>query len=632
TPPEYAPEVKPLPAKENGTITFGCFNNPTKVNNDILDQWAVIMGRVPESRLFLKSKQYDTEALRKRIIEKMESCGIAKDRLLFEGHTRHTELLASYNQVDIALDPWPYSGGLTTCEALWMGVPVITIPGPTFAGRHSTTHLANAGYPEWIAETWEEYIEKAVSLATDTDRLAKIRADMREQVANSPVCDGKRFGAHLSIALREMWKQRVNGYEKNLPEGEWQDHIEVKALSEQEIEATAHAPGPVAEDDNLIFDPSFLDDENLNGEHIEIAEPKKEVHSDKQPEGNPQKSPPANGVSPNGAAKPAAYSQNGKNGSGPGLPDTFKIKTKDHVTICTPGDLKLLTPYVLLEQEEWFEPELAFVRDYLKSGMTVLDVGAGFGAYALPIAKQVGDQGKVFAFEPGPVARQHLEMSKLENKFTNLEVIGKAVSDASAKVNYLIAETPELNKLDENGGEEISATTIDAWWEFEGRPGVDFIKLDVNGFEFKALSGAESLLSEASPVILFAMGEGGSQVTKTIKQLNEKGYRLYEYVPGPGLLTPYDAQTGGDSYMMNLIALKESHTELFIGSGLLHNEDFEPEEPEAGLWKQILRVQPWSRDKIDEWEQQELSPQNKDYLRALDYLCAAEQVNVNTSP
>ncbi|MEX1135999.1 MAG: hypothetical protein WEB89_03805, partial [Balneolales bacterium] len=334
---------------------------------------------------------------------------------------------------------------------------VITIPGPTFAGRHSTTHLANAGYPEWIAETWEEYIEKAVSLATDTDRLAKIRADMREQVANSPVCDGKRFGAHLSIALREMWKQRVNGYEQNLPEGEWQDHIEVKALSEKEIEATAHASEPVAEDDNLIFDPSFLDDENLNGEHIEIAEPKKEVHSDKQPEGNPQKSPPANGVPPNGAAKTAAYSQNGKNGSGPGLPDTFKIKTKDHVTICTPGDLKLLTPYVLLEQEEWFEPELAFVQDYLKPGMTVLDVGAGFGAYALPIAKQVGDQGKVFAFEPGSVARQHLEMSKLENNFTHLEVIGKAVSDASAKVNYLIAETPELNKLDENGSEEISA-------------------------------------------------------------------------------------------------------------------------------------------------------------------------------
>ncbi|MEX1121974.1 MAG: tetratricopeptide repeat protein, partial [Balneolales bacterium] len=141
TPPEYAPEVKPLPAKENGIITFGCFNNPTKVNNDILDQWAVIMGRVSGSRIFLKSKQYDTEALRKRIIEKMESCGIDENRLLFEGHSRHEELLACYNQVDIALDPWPYSGGLTTCEALWMGVPVITIPGPTFAGRHSTTHL-----------------------------------------------------------------------------------------------------------------------------------------------------------------------------------------------------------------------------------------------------------------------------------------------------------------------------------------------------------------------------------------------------------------------------------------------------------------------------------------------------------
>src|SRR5699024_6762931 len=113
-------------------------------------------------------------------------------------------------RVDIALDPWPYSGGLTTCEALWMGVPVITYPGPTFAGRHSTTHLINAGYPEWVADSWEEYIEKAVSLAKDTEKLAEIRATMRQQVAQSPLCDGRKFGAHLATAFREMWKQRVN--------------------------------------------------------------------------------------------------------------------------------------------------------------------------------------------------------------------------------------------------------------------------------------------------------------------------------------------------------------------------------------------------------------------------------------
>jgi len=640
-PPEYAPEVAPLPAKENGYITFGCFNNPTKVNDAILERWAEIMSRVPDSRLFLKSKQYGTEALRERIVKTMEANGISRDRLQFEGQSPHSELLDSYNRIDIALDPWPYSGGLTTCEALWMGVPVISRPGPTFAGRHSATHLANAGYPEWVTDSWDEYIDKAVDLAENLDTLAELRLKMRGQVAESPVCDGERFGAHLAVALREMWKQRVKSYEEGSAEGEWAEHIEVKPLTDEEVQAvvTPALKSPDGEDisneseseidpNQTIFDSSFLDDDD--SEPVgNRAEHRIDGHPNKKVNGASHQRSSEKSIHTNGAAKPAAYSDNGSRAD---QSEAFKIDTKDGVTICTPSDLKLLTPYVLLEQEQWFEPELQFVRDWLKPGMTALDVGAGFGVYALPMAKQTGSEGRVIAFEPGSLAHRHLELSRGENHLVNLEVIKKAASDHTGRAKLHIADTPELNKIDENGTEEISLTSLDAWWEFEGRPEVDLIKVDVNGFEADVLSGATTLLSEKDPVILVSISEGSQSLQGLTEFLEKKQYQLFEYVPGPALLTPFDDGGGHDPYLMNLIAIKDGQTKALKAEGLIHNDAFEPEEPEHGLWKRVLGEQPWTKGLMPSWEKQALSPQNRSYLQALDYLCAAEQVELDASP
>ncbi len=228
--PNYDIHVTEAPVKENGYITFGCFNNPTKINTELLTKWAEILKQVPNSRLYLKSKQYDTELVRQRVADHLAECGIEKERVMFDGYSLHNELLEHYNKVDIALDPWPYSGGLTTIEALWMGVPVITNSGPTFAGRHSTSHITNAGFPEWVTDNWDDYIQTAVSLAEDPEGLAKVRDELRERLLYSPVCDAPRFADNLAKAFREMWIQRVEGYEKDLREGEWQDHIWVESL------------------------------------------------------------------------------------------------------------------------------------------------------------------------------------------------------------------------------------------------------------------------------------------------------------------------------------------------------------------------------------------------------------------
>ncbi|SMO95907.1 TDP-N-acetylfucosamine:lipid II N-acetylfucosaminyltransferase [Gracilimonas mengyeensis] len=599
-PPEYAPDVAGLPAKEKGHITFGCFNNPTKVNDVILEKWATIMKQVPNSKLFLKSKQYDTTALRERIIETMERFEISEDRLIFDGQSKHHELLNCYNQVDIALDPWPYSGGLTTCEALWMGTPVITTPGPTFAGRHSTTHLHNVGLPEWIAEDWDEYIGKAVELASDKEKLAEIRAGLREKIAQSPVCDGKRFGAHLSEAFRSMWKQRVKGYENNLPEGEWQDHIEVPALSDEEISKITIQKDVFEQVDEVESD--FIQQgiaEALGGDPVY-----------------------SNGSSENGSV-------NGTAGQKPKETACYKIGTKDGVTICTPKDRQMMTPYVLLEQNQWYENELNFIRDYLKAGMNFVDVGAGFGAYALPAAKLVGDEGKVFSFEPGSTAKKHLELSKQENGFENLEIVGKAISSEAGNSAWKTAETPELNRLDDDGKEEVATTTLDNWWQFEGEPTIDFLKIDVNGLEAGVIEGASSLLEQQAPVLLVSIAEGNA---KSISEaLTSKGYKLYEYIPGAGVLADHEPDAGFDPYMQNLIAIKEEKVNDFKLEGWLYDGSVTPFDVESTLWKTELSKLPWTEALMEQWSNHNNSPEVAHYLTALNYLLEAEKIDATNS-
>ena len=136
-PPPYAPEVGPLPCKQNGHITFCSFSNPAKLNADLASVWSKILNKVTNSRLMIKFRGIDSSTNKNRLIAMFDAEEVDKSRLMLEGQSPHAELLARYNHVDIALDPFPYSGGLTTYEALWMGVPVITVPGETFASRHS---------------------------------------------------------------------------------------------------------------------------------------------------------------------------------------------------------------------------------------------------------------------------------------------------------------------------------------------------------------------------------------------------------------------------------------------------------------------------------------------------------------
>jgi protein O-GlcNAc transferase len=206
-PPDYAPAVTQLPALSNGRVTFGCFNRLAKLSDETLALWARVLEAVPQSWLLLNTKELACQGLRERVVERFAMVGVPPDRLDLRPGGSHIEMLAAYGEVDVALDPMTYSGGLTTLESLWMGVPVVTLPGRRFCARHSLSHVTVLGHPEWAAEDANGYVRIAAGFVADLGSLAALRAGMRARMAASPLCDGPAFTRGLEAAYREMWRQ-----------------------------------------------------------------------------------------------------------------------------------------------------------------------------------------------------------------------------------------------------------------------------------------------------------------------------------------------------------------------------------------------------------------------------------------
>ena len=205
-PPDYAPAVASLPARSTGRVTFGSFNNMSKVTPTVIALWAAVLRAVPDSRLMLKWKSLADAAECARLREAFGAHGIAPERLELRGRTPHVAMLAEYGEVDIGLDPFPFCGGLTSCEALWMGVPIVTLPGSRAVSRQTLAFLTQLDLAELAAPTPERYVALAAELAGDLDRLTDLRAGLRPRMAASSLCDGARFTRGLEAAYRTMWR------------------------------------------------------------------------------------------------------------------------------------------------------------------------------------------------------------------------------------------------------------------------------------------------------------------------------------------------------------------------------------------------------------------------------------------
>ncbi|HEY8026674.1 MAG TPA: peptide-binding protein, partial [Burkholderiaceae bacterium] len=204
TPPAFNHPVSPTPALANGYITFGSFNNLTKMNDRVVALWASVLANIPHSKLLLNTKQLSDAATREATWQRFADAGIGRERVLLEYITPRANSVAAYSRVDIALDPFPYNGGTTTAEALWMGVPVLTLAGERLAGRMGVSQLSNVGLQNWIAESEADYVAKAAQLC-DIQALATLRAGLRQQALASPLFDAPRFAGHFAQALRGMW-------------------------------------------------------------------------------------------------------------------------------------------------------------------------------------------------------------------------------------------------------------------------------------------------------------------------------------------------------------------------------------------------------------------------------------------
>lgn len=210
-PPDDAPPVAPPPSVVNGFITFGSFNLLAKMGQRVMELWSRILKEVSGSRLLLKAQSFSDEPTRQRIFEAFAKAGIDATRIELlprtEGAAKHLSL---YDRVDVALDPFPYNGTTTTCEALWMGVPVITLEGASHAARVGASLLHAVGLSELVGDSPEQYARIAAELAADRDRLASLRASMRARLEASPLRDEINYTQRLESAYRKMWESWCN--------------------------------------------------------------------------------------------------------------------------------------------------------------------------------------------------------------------------------------------------------------------------------------------------------------------------------------------------------------------------------------------------------------------------------------
>ena len=210
-PPSHAPAVNGLPAQREKRVTFGSFNNNCKITQQVLGLWARVLLRVPESRMLLKFKGGDSPELKERYVLAFERLGVPRERVDVLGWRAPQDHLDTYNRVDIALDTYPYNGTTTTCEALWMGVPTVTLVGQHHASRVGLSLLTRAGLDTFVAQGASEYVDKAVSFARQWQALDTLRRSLRATLLDSGLCDARKIGHGLTQAYRAMWRKYCRG-------------------------------------------------------------------------------------------------------------------------------------------------------------------------------------------------------------------------------------------------------------------------------------------------------------------------------------------------------------------------------------------------------------------------------------
>jgi len=254
--------------------------------------------------------------------------------------------------------------------------------------------------------------------------------------------------------------------------------------------------------------------------------------------------------------------------------DVTSITIKDNINVVVPASPEYMTTFILLEQGDWFEDEIKFLRSYIKPGMKIIDIGSNYGLYTLALAKIISNSGYIWAFEPTEFTSKCLKKSILNNNLKNINLIQSGLSNRVGAAKFYVAINSELNSLsqiDEQNAqyEMVSLLTLDYCKEKYNWDHIDFIKLDAEGEEVNILEQGINTLSSLSPLVMFELKHGNNINVSLITQFNKIGYNCYRLVPGLNVLIPFDHTQPIDDFLLNLFCCKEDKEKLLESGGII---------------------------------------------------------------
>jgi len=514
-PLESCPDIRESRASDSGAgVTFACFNELLKVTPSMISAWCEILARTPGSKLIIKGTTLEDDGTRQLVSDSFAEHGLEADRLQLIGRTRTLEEhLELYNRIDVALDTFPYNGTTTTCEALWMGVPVVSRSGEVHASRVGLSLLSSVGLDDLVADDVRDYVATAVSLAADRERRLQLRKGLRDRMRGSALMDAQGFTRRIESAYRDMWRRVCRA---------------------------------------------------------QASEPSAELGTD----------------------------------------DTMWVAIKGGIRVHVPAGIEELTPYVLVEQEDWFEDEIHFVRHMLKPGMRCLDIGANYGVFSLSCARQVGPGGRVWSFEPTPDTAKFLSTSIRENGFQNVSLLPMALSRASGTAKLVTHADSEHNYLSDDVSDEarveiVDVRSLDDVTREQGLENIDFLKMDAEGAEIGILEGGERFFERESPVVLFEFKYREGANWELVDAVRARRYEIYRLVPGLQVLVPFE-RGDVDAFQLNLFAVKPDRARSLENEGLAIRSPSAGAPTETGAAIDLLAIlgrRPYAEGLASGWRQ-----------------------------
>ena len=314
----------------------------------------------------------------------------------------------------------------------------------------------------------------------------------------------------------------------------------------------------------------------------------------------------------------------------------------DGVRIVVPDSLNLITSYVLLEQQDWFEDEIKFVRRMLQPGQKVIDVGANYGVYTLSMAQTVGPTGRVWAFEPASSTAKLLAEGIAANGFTQIVLERSALSSARGTAQLSLNENSELNALahgrpSTSASETVRLVTLDECLESYGWRDIEFMKIDAEGEEANILKGGERFFAELSPLVQYEVKAGLDLHMELVRDFEALGYRSYRLVPGLDLLIPFGVESTPDGYLLNLFCCKEDRIERLAARGLLLDSEVRLDISEriknrdAYNWRHVVAKLPYGAQLASRWEKTMAAGNSSEVDEALSFYALSRDSSVSST-